>query len=49
MVEAPVLRLPDFNQEFVIKIDASNAGTSAVLMQACHPIVFFSKKLGPKL
>ncbi|RVW71121.1 Transposon Tf2-12 polyprotein [Vitis vinifera] len=49
MVAAPVLRLPDFNETFVIKTDASNVGIGAVLMQAGHPISYFSKKLGPRL
>ena len=49
MVAAPVLRLPDFNETFVIETDASNVGIGAVLMQAGHPISYFSKKLGPRL
>ncbi|RVX04915.1 Retrovirus-related Pol polyprotein from transposon 297 [Vitis vinifera] len=41
--------LPDFNETFVIETDASNVGIGAVLMQAGHPISYFSKKLGPHL
>lgn len=49
MTEAPVLRLPDLTLEFVIERDASNVEIGAVLMQAEHPISYFSKKLGPCL
>ena len=49
MTHAPVLRLPDFTRDFVIETDASNYGIGAVLMQDNHPIIFFSKKIGPKL
>ena len=46
MSAAPVLR-PDFQLDFVIETDASNVGIRAVLMQADHPIAYFSQKLGP--
>ena len=49
MVEAPVLRLSDFDSEFILETDASNVGIRAVLMQYGHPISYFSKKLGPQL
>ena len=49
MVQAPVLKLPDFTSDFVIETDASNVGIGAVLTQQGHPIAYFSKKLGPKL
>ncbi|KAH9745584.1 hypothetical protein KPL70_004126 [Citrus sinensis] len=49
MVEAPVLRLPDFYADFILETDASNGGIGAVLMQSGHPISYFSKKLGPRL
>ncbi|KAH9679153.1 hypothetical protein KPL71_026005 [Citrus sinensis] len=49
MVEAPVLRLPNFELDFIIETDASNVGIGAVLMQDNHPISYYSKKLGPKL
>ena len=49
MVEAPVLRLPDFDSEFILETDASNVGIGDVLMQYGHPICYFSKKLGPRL
>ena len=48
MIEAPVLSLPDFSQEFVIETDASRNGIGAVLMQQGHPIAFISKALSEK-
>ena len=44
-----MLRLPDFNIDFVIETDTSNTGIGSVLMQAGHPIAYYSKKSGPKL
>ena len=49
IVEVPVLRLPNFELDFIIKIDASNVSIGAALMQDNHSISYFSKKLGPKL
>ena len=49
MVAAPVLHLPDFTQEFVIEMDASNEGIGVVLMQQGHSIAYFSQKLGFQL
>lgn len=48
-MEAPVLHLPNFTLEFVIETDASNVRIGAVLMQAGHPLSYFSKKLGPRM
>ncbi|XP_042018422.1 uncharacterized protein LOC121766112 [Salvia splendens] len=47
MTSAPVLSLPDFDKPFCIETDASDIGIGAVLIQDKHPIVYFSKKLGP--
>lgn len=49
MSEAPVLRLSNFQLDFVIETDASNIGIGVVLMQADHPIAYFSRKLGPRM
>ncbi|GJX44858.1 retrotransposable element Tf2 [Tanacetum coccineum] len=48
MMEAPILGLPDFDQEFVIKTVASGTGTGAVLCQNGHPLAYLSKTLSTK-
>ncbi|GAU35886.1 hypothetical protein TSUD_383780 [Trifolium subterraneum] len=49
MTKAPVLVLPNFDQDFQINTDASGLGMGAVLSQNGHPIAYFSKKFCPKL
>jgi hypothetical protein len=43
-----VLALPNFEQPFVLEIDACDTGIGAVLMQKGHPIAYLNKALGPK-
>nr|GFC83558.1 retrotransposable element Tf2 [Tanacetum cinerariifolium] len=48
MVNAPVLKLPDFNEPFIVETDASGEGIGVVLQQSGHPIAYYSKKLAPR-
>ncbi len=52
MCSEPVLQSPDFNQRFLVQVDASDKGIGAVLAQgstgAEKPVVFLSRKLLPR-
>jgi len=48
MASAPVLALPNFNEDFIIETNASSTGFRAVLMQQGYPIAYISKALAPK-
>ncbi|XP_074292010.1 putative mitochondrial protein AtMg00860 [Silene latifolia] len=48
MRQSPVLRLPDFSENFVVENDASGLGIGEVLTQGGHPIAYLSKALSMK-
>lgn len=52
MCSSPVLQSPDFNQRFLVQVDASATGVGAVLAQgevgAEKPMVYISRKLLPR-
>ncbi|KAL3504467.1 hypothetical protein ACH5RR_034308 [Cinchona calisaya] len=43
MITPHVLALPNFNQDFVVKIDTCGNGIGAMLMQNSKPLAYFSK------
>ncbi|RDX66200.1 Tf2-9, partial [Mucuna pruriens] len=45
LTNAPMLCLPNFDNAFEIKCDASGVGIGAVLMEESKPIAYFSEKL----
>nr|GEU60912.1 hypothetical protein [Tanacetum cinerariifolium] len=49
LTHAPILCLPNFEDTFVIKADASAMGIGAVLLQNGRPLGYFSRKLGPRM
>ena len=52
LISSPVLKYPNFEEEFILMTDASKEGIGAVLAQKDkegkeHPIAYFSKALTP--
>ena len=45
MIEAPIMRLPDFTKPFEVEWDALGIGIKGVLSQMYHPIAYFCEKL----
>ncbi|GKD69912.1 reverse transcriptase [Tanacetum coccineum] len=48
MMNAHVLALPNFEEEFIMETYASDEGIGAVLQQRGHPIAFLSRSLAPR-
>lgn len=52
LATSPILHLPDFSKEFIVRTDASNEGIGAVLLQdhdgKLFPVMYASKKLQPR-
>nr|GEZ63732.1 hypothetical protein [Tanacetum cinerariifolium] len=48
IIKAPVLKLPNFNELFIIETDASHTGIGAVLQQGGHPVAYYSKTLATR-
>jgi hypothetical protein len=44
----PVLRLPDFEWDFIVECDASSYDFDVVLHQGARPMAFFSKRITPR-
>lgn len=45
LTSPPILRLPDFTQQFVIECDISGTGVRAILSQQNQPVAYFSEAL----
>ena len=49
LCKEPILQLPDFNKQFILRTDASQEGIGAVLMQEINgqlfPVSYYSRKL----
>jgi hypothetical protein len=48
MTQTPVLKLPNFDEQFTVETDACADGVGAVLMQHGQPVAYLSKALGIK-
>lgn len=49
MTSLPILGIPNFALPFDVTTDASGTAVGAVLSQTTHPLVYFNKKLCPKM
>lgn len=51
LASQPIIRMPEFNKEYILRTDASKKGIGAVLMQeydgVLHPVSYASRQLMP--
>ena len=45
---APMLQLPNFDEDFSLECDASETGIGAILMQNKKPVAYYNKVLSPR-
>jgi hypothetical protein len=48
LTSAPVLKLPAFDEEFIVECNTSGSGIDAVLHQGRGPVAFFSRPIAPR-
>ncbi|KAK9144516.1 hypothetical protein Sjap_004419 [Stephania japonica] len=49
VMSTPILALPNFSEAFTVQTNASCIGIGAVLLQANHPMAYFSRVVSPRM